>query len=59
MCCIGTNSETCFIGGAICAERAALCQLRERQYAKVKKVEMVTFCRGRFLTVWCVGVSGV
>ncbi|CAM9873115.1 unnamed protein product [Chrysoparadoxa australica] len=44
----GTNSEPAFIGGSICAERAAMCKLREqvKDFSDVSKVVVVSDAPG-------------
>jgi Cytidine deaminase len=39
---VGTNDEPCYIGGAICAERAALVQLRFLPIKKITKIVIST-----------------
>lgn len=39
---VGTNDEPCHIGGSICAERAALLQLRFRPVARITRITIVS-----------------
>jgi len=38
----GANSEPCFMGGAICAERSALVQLRLLPYKRIVRIYIVS-----------------
>ena len=39
---VGTNSEQCFIGGSLCAERAALSKLRHHDCARIERIFLVS-----------------